>query len=269
MKKIVAGIAVIILFGIYLNSRTSSVNDGNVAVESLKSFEPTETNIITTPAFSPATNSTKIENPSIDSYLVTKIIDGDTITIAKDGKPITIRLMGIDTPETVDPRKPVQCFGKEASDKTKELLAGKNVHLEYDPDQLLDKYGRMLAYVFLSDGTDVNKLLVKQGYAHEYTYSIPYKYQAEYKTAQLYAQENKNGLWADGICENLLLSSTELPTPVLVDTSKYDCSSNKYNCTDFKTHAEAQAVYDACGGVSNDIHKLDQDHDGEACESLP
>ena len=95
-----------------------------------------------------------------DTYPVAKVIDGDTISIIKDGKTVTLRLIGLDTPETVDPRKPVQCFGKAASDKAKELLTGKTVRLEFDPSQGLpsfaeasegtvDKYGRTLAYVFL------------------------------------------------------------------------------------------------------------------------
>src|SRR3989344_8068933 len=83
-----------------------------------------------------------------NTYAVSKVIDGDTISIMKDGKAVTLRLIGLDTPETVDPRKPVQCFGKAASDKAKELLAGTNVRLEFDASQgLLDKYGRTLAYV--------------------------------------------------------------------------------------------------------------------------
>ena len=66
--------------------------------------------------------------------------------------------------------------------------------------------------------------------------------------------------------------SASTPTPTTQQpqsTSGYSCSANIYNCTDFSTHAEAQSVYEMCGGVSNDIHRLDQDKDGDACESLP
>ena len=136
-----------------------------------------------------------------DTYPVAKVIDGDTISIIKDGKTVTLRLIGLDTPEMVDPRKPVQCFGKAASDKAKELLAGKTVRLEFDSSQgLLDKYGRTLAYVFLSNGTLFNEYMIAEGYGHEYTYNLPYKYQREFKAAEARAREEKKGLWADDTC---------------------------------------------------------------------
>ncbi len=124
------------------------------------------------------------------------------------GKETTIRLIGVDTPETVDPRKPVQCFGKEASDKTKQILTGQSVHIETDPSQgLLDKYGRTLAYVYAPLNVDpagllVNKYLIAEGYGHEYTYNLPYKYQADFKVAETAARTQKKGLWADGVCVN-------------------------------------------------------------------
>ncbi len=136
-----------------------------------------------------------------NTYAVFKVIDGDTISIIKDNKTVTLRLIGLDTPETVDPRKPVQCFGKAASDKAKELLTGKTVRLELDPSQgLLDKYGRTLAYVFLRDGTLFNEYMIAEGYGHEYTYNLPYKYQKEFKEAEARARAEKRGLWADDTC---------------------------------------------------------------------
>jgi len=136
-----------------------------------------------------------------NTYPVAKVIDGDTISIMKEGRAVTLRLIGLDTPETVDPRKPVQCFGKAASDKAKELLAGTTVRLEYDASQgTVDKYGRTLAYVFLSDGTLFNEYMIAAGYAHEYTYHLPYKYQAQFKAAEKTARESKEGLWADDTC---------------------------------------------------------------------
>jgi micrococcal nuclease len=136
-----------------------------------------------------------------ETYAVLRVVDGDTIVVSIGGKSETVRLIGIDTPETVDPRKAVQCFGKEASDKTKELLAGQRVMLEKDPSQgERDKYGRLLAYVYRSDGLSINKYLVEQGYAHEYTYNAPYKYQAEFKAAEAEARQQGSGLWAPGAC---------------------------------------------------------------------
>jgi len=110
------------------------------------------------------------------------VVDGDTIKIETLG---TLRLIGIDTPEIVDPRKPVQCFALEASNKAKELLNGAQVYLEFDPTQgRLDKYGRTLAYVYRSDGLFFNKEMIAQGYAFEYTYNTPYKYQGTFKSVE-------------------------------------------------------------------------------------
>ena len=136
-----------------------------------------------------------------NTYPVTKVVDGDTLAVLMDGKSVTLRLIGLDTPETVDPRKPVQCFGKAASDKAKEMLAGKTVRLEYDTSQgTVDKYGRTLAYVFLPDGTFFNEYMISAGYGHEYTYKLPYKYQAAFKAAEKRAREEKRGMWADDSC---------------------------------------------------------------------
>lgn len=134
-------------------------------------------------------------------YPVTKVVDGDTIDVDINGEIVRLRLIGINTPETVDPRKPVECFGKEASAAAKEILTGKKVRLEADPSQTdRDKYDRLLRYVFLEDGTNFNELMVVRGYAYEYTYDLPYKYQKEFKAAQKYAEANKKGMWADGVC---------------------------------------------------------------------
>lgn len=152
----------------------------------------------------PATDNTHTTNNiQKENAFVTRVVDGDTIKVFLNGKNETVRLIGIDTPETVDPRRPVQCFGKEASNKTKSVLDKKNIFLEADPSQgNRDKYHRLLRYVFLSDGTNFNKLLIEEGFAHEYTYFLPYKYQAEFKLAEKQARENKKGLWADNACSN-------------------------------------------------------------------
>ena len=131
---------------------------------------------------------------------VTKVVDGDTITVLIDGIKETVRFIGIDTPEVVDPRKLVQCFGREASEKTKALLTNQTVTLVVDPTQgNRDKYNRLLRYVFLGD-VNINQQLLQEGYAHEYTYRLPYAYQTEFTQAERAAREGKKGLWADGVC---------------------------------------------------------------------
>ncbi len=121
---------------------------------------------------------------------VSRVVDGDTIELDNGQK---VRYIGIDTPETVDPRKPVQCFGKEASKKNKELVEGKTVRLEKDVSDK-DKYGRLLRYVYVGD-LFVNLELVKQGFAHSYTYPPDVKYQEEILAAEQEAREASRGLW--------------------------------------------------------------------------
>lgn len=144
------------------------------------------------------------ESVDEEFYTVTQVVDGDTLKVKRGAEPtITIRLIGIDTPETVDPRKPVQCFGKEASEKTKELLLKKRVTLESDESQgNFDKYQRALRYVYLEDDTFFNKWMVEEGYAHEYTYdNNPYTYQKEFRESQKMAQEQGRGLWGESTCK--------------------------------------------------------------------
>lgn len=283
------------------------------------------------------------ESEEVKTYLVTKVIDGDTITI--EGGQV-IRYIGIDTPETVHPSKPVECFGTEASNKNKELVGGKRVKLEKDVSET-DKYGRLLRYVWIGD-LFVNDYLVREGFAYAYTYPPDVKYAEQFVQAQQKARENNRGLWdackqpeetkttceakyldeyqcsnnwlmrryqnsdcvlewksyqlCDYGCEN---NQCEQPTCtdgwkckdsdykgyqssdcswlsltyceygcengecVSGESEEIICSYNAYNCSDFSTHAEAQSVFEYCGGIDNDIHRLDGDNDGIACESLP
>ncbi len=155
--------------------------------------------------FENCTTENSPESATSTLFHVVDVSDGDTIVISQGCKPVTVRLIGIDTPETVDPRKPVQCFGKEASDYTKTNLKGKNVTIETDETQdIHDKYGRLLGYVILEDelGNKINfnERLVEEGYAHEYTYKVPYKYQERFKTAESHARESQRGLWAMNVC---------------------------------------------------------------------
>jgi len=149
----------------------------------------------------PSSTNNQITDKANVTAKVIRVVDGDTIKVLIGNKEDTVRLIGIDTPETVDPRKPVQCFGIEASNKAKEVLTGKTVTLESDPTQGdRDKYQRLLRYVFLND-LNFNKFMISSGYAHEYTYrNNPYKYMEEFKVAEKEARQNKKGLWADNVC---------------------------------------------------------------------
>ncbi len=153
---------------------------------------------------------------TVPTYKVIKVVDGDTIDVQVGKKVERIRMIGMDTPETVDPRKAVQCFGKEASNKTKALLLGKSVGLQNDPTQgERDKYGRLLRYVILN-GQNFNKLMIGEGYAHEYTYDIPYKYQTVFKQAQQNSKKAQKGLWNPSTCNG---STTKAATTTLVTST--------------------------------------------------
>lgn len=133
---------------------------------------------------------------------VVRIIDGDTIEVKINGVPEKIRLIGINTPETVDPRKKVECFGKEASRFVTDTLTGVSVTLVADASQgERDRYGRLLRYVYLSDSSLLNKTIIAEGYGYEYTYNVPYRYMNEFKDAERTAQKLEKGLWKEGVCE--------------------------------------------------------------------
>jgi micrococcal nuclease len=127
---------------------------------------------------------------------VTRVVDGDTIEVDLAGHDEKVRLLGIDTPETHHPTKPVQCYGKEASDHTAELLpAGTEVRLERD-DEERDDYGRLLAYVYRStDGLFVNLDLVQQGYASLLTIRPNVSHLAQLTAAESAARAHDLGLW--------------------------------------------------------------------------
>lgn len=129
-----------------------------------------------------------------DPFKCTRVIDGDTIEINYGGKTEKVRLIGVDTPETVHPNKPVEYFGKEASNFTRSLVQGKFITLKFDW-QLRDMYNRLLAYVYLEDGTLLNKKIIEQGYGHAYT-KYPFKYLDEFRATELKARKAGKGLWA-------------------------------------------------------------------------
>ncbi len=141
------------------------------------------------------------ESVGRDTYPVLRVIDGDTVLVLMEGEPVRLRMLGINTPETVDPRKKVECFGKEASQRAKELLDGVSVRLETDTTQgRYDRYGRLLAYAYLPDGILFNQLMIEEGFAYEYTYRFPYRLQSEFKAAEERARFFKRGLFAPGVC---------------------------------------------------------------------
>lgn len=192
----------------------------------------TPTNLPTTlPITSPTAPTNTNEAPKTQNsnalFKVTRVIDGDTIELENGER---VRYIGIDTPETVDPRKPVQCFGVEASRKNKELVEGKSVRLEKDITDK-DKYNRLLRYVWIDDIL-INLELVKQGFAHSYSYPPDIKYQDRFRLAEQQAREAKIGLWNS--CPaitttkdaGLTPSATNVATPSSPDASPTPPTTN-------------------------------------------
>lgn len=129
------------------------------------------------------------------TYRVVRIEDGDTATIDMNGTEERVRFIGVDTPEIQDPRKPVQCYGKAASNFTKSLIGANPLRLEADPENTnRDRYDRLLRYVYLPDGTFVNAEIIKQGYGFAYT-SFPFTKKEEFKQLEESAKAEKRGLW--------------------------------------------------------------------------
>ncbi len=196
---------------------------------------------------------------------VIRVVDGDTIKVSTG---VTLRLIGLDTPETVDPRKPVQCFGREASNYAHALLDDTNVSLEYDAGQgRLDRYGRTLAYVWMSDGRLYNQVMIEDGYAHEYTYSIPYRYQAAFIAAERSARNAARGLWSPTTCAGDTTQPAtgsvagQRPTPGCDPSYPGVCIPSPppdLDCADVQHRRFAV--------VGPDPHRFDADRDGVGCE---
>jgi micrococcal nuclease len=221
---------------------------------------------------------------------VTRVVDGDTLEVQFNGKQEDVRLLLIDTPETVHPNKPVQKFGPEASQFVKETLTtGKEVRIQVG-DEERDKYGRLLAYVFI-DGETIQEKLLRKGLAKTAYLYNDLSMLDEFHKAQDEAIAKKVGIWSidgyakvdddEGFHEQsqktvAVAEKKEEPEPAQPKAAspqsgsnlKYDVNGPDRNCGDFSTQQEAQAFMEASG--PSDPHRLDgNDHDGLACESLP
>lgn len=126
---------------------------------------------------------------------VLRVVDGDTIVVSPNEK---VRLIGVDTPETVHPRKAVQCFGSDAKEFTRRMVESKSIRLAFDESNRArnhkDRYGRTLAYAYF-DGTMLNAELIRRGYAHAYT-RFPFRYIVEFRAMERTARAQRIGLWS-------------------------------------------------------------------------
>lgn len=241
--------------------------------------EPTEppTEVPTEPPQLTATAANEVGQ----SATVTRVIDGDTIEVELDGQTHQVRYIGINTPEAD------QTCGSEATMANAELVQGQTVTLVKDVSEI-DQYGRLLRYVYVGD-VFVNAQLVTEGYAQAEQYPPDVAHYDDFVNLELLAVENSLGCHPTGIFEAINASGVRppdsQPTPASQPTSAppptnlppptqapavCDCSGNIYNCANFGSHASAQACFGYCYNVAGyDVHRLDGDNDGVACEALP
>ena len=165
------------------------------------------------------------------AYPVTRIIDGDTVESRYGGKLTSVVLIGVDTPETVHPGKPVEPYGKEATTFIKNLLLGESVYLRFDGNRT-DRYGRMLAYLYrVPDGLFVNLEVVRQGYGKVYTV-FPFKHKSLFQHYSGQAQQARRGLWRlgqAGAASNITKEAPRTQTFYITRTgAKYHRGSCRY-----------------------------------------
>ena len=149
---------------------------------------------------------TEQDNSGFTTGIVTRVVDGDTAVIKVDGNDIRVRMLGVDTPETVHPNKPVQFYGKEASNFTKDYLNGKQVWLEYDASPT-DRYNRHLAYVWTSKPKNINESSIRQnmfnarlllgGYAKVMIIKPNKRYEELFMKFEAEAKNSRKGLWGE------------------------------------------------------------------------
>jgi endonuclease YncB( thermonuclease family) len=188
--------------------------------------------------------------PEGESARVTYVYDGDTIEVEIGGSIWDVRYIGIDTPEREQP------YYEEAKQANLDMVGDEDVILVQDVSNV-DQYGRLLRYVYLSDGTFVNAELLRNGDGR--TISIPpdVAHERYFESLQEQARQNRRGLW--GLEENASL-------PAGCNT----CEKNAHDCEDFGSRRQAQACFEVClERTGEDVHHLDGGGDGFVCESLP
>ena len=176
---------------------------------------------------------------------VTRVVDGDTIDVRMGDTVHRVRYIGMDTPETVDPRRPVGCYGREASERNRQLVEGKTVELEKDVSET-DDFGRLLRYVWV-DGEMVNAVLVREGYATAVSYPPDVKHQELFLTLQREARDAGLGLWGPAC----------IPTPVAPGVCDYSGTSEPVIKGNISKHT-GEKIYHVPDGEFYDETVIDE-----------
>lgn len=196
-----------------------------------------------------------IPSASAAQAQVARIIDGDTIDVFIEGQTYRVRYTGIDTPETVHPTRGVEPYGKEASERNRQLVEGKTVMLKKDISET-DRFGRLLRYVYVDD-VMVNAQLVAEGYARVSTFPPDVKYAEDFVALERDARENRVGLWADSLAAPATAGAQGSCDPSYPDTCipspppDLDCG---------------EIIHRRFSVLPPDPHRFDGDKDGVGCE---
>lgn len=205
-----------------------------------------------------------LPRPHVDK--VVRVIDGDTVELEKLGR---VRLIGIDTPESVDPRRPIQVFAQEAASYTREHLLGEVVELEYDQTRT-DRYGRALAYLRTEDGSLFNANIVRDGYAFAYV-KYPFKYMEDFVRLQRQARENERGLWAENLgieVPEYVLSTDEAVSDTPAELVSLTSPIHRGQTAQLLIHTlpqvlcRVQLIYASGLSQSGDLRPKNSGHDG-------
>ena len=201
--------------------------------------------------------------------IVSRVIDGDTVEVGFRGRTVDVRLIGIDTPETVHPSEPVGCYGRAASDFVTSQLEGRRVQLEFDVERR-DQYGRTLAYIW-KDGKLFNRVLVERGFAQVTIYPPDDKYEGRLRAAEDRAKGADNGAWGNcpyfGAPATGGADSESDPNDSVAASGKCDPNYQGACIPPYPPDLDCSQV-SASGfqSTGTDPHGFDGDADGTGCE---
>ncbi len=216
----------------------------------------------------PTSRQTPRAPRAVVTYLVTDVVDGDTVKVAMAGET-SIRIIGIDTPETVHPSEPIECGGPEASAAATKLLTGRRVQVVYDASQgRLDAYDRTLAYLTIPGIGDFGLAMLKRGLAAEYTYDSAYRHQSQYIRAESRAQSKGIGVWGKCGGVDTPQAIPKPPPSGPPGNSSSNCDPGYSPCVPaFPPDLDCADIDGPVSIAGNDPHGFDADGDGTGCDS--
>jgi micrococcal nuclease len=272
-KLIGLGIAAMVLVGCAAPAGQPVTSQPEVATAPASSptAQPPATAIASPATPAPTPSASPTATPLVGT--VAEVVDGDTIRVQLPTGLERVRIIGIDTPETVDPHRPPACYGAEATAFAKEILEGKTVTLETDPTQdQRDKYDRLLAHVHVGD-TLYAAEVISRGFGIHYVYEVPSIHAAELAAAEDAAKDANAGIWS--ACQgrvDLPLSEVTTPEPAVTEPANPPhgdkCHPSYDPCVpDVPYDLDCKGIGFPVTIIGPDAYRLDGNHDGSGCET--